>query len=54
MIQMKKGPFYIQDSNGSQYGPSRHNNNNLRAQNSQEWASMGNNNNNMGTTWSQK
>jgi len=31
-IQMKKPPFYIYESNGSQYNQSRHNNYNIRAQ----------------------
>jgi len=32
MIQMTKPPFYIKESKGSQYNQSRHNNNNIRAQ----------------------
>ena len=54
MIQMTKITFYIQESKGSQYNQSQHKNNNVRAQQQQQWASMWHNNRNMGTAWAQK
>ena len=57
---MKKPPFYIKESMGSQYNPRIPNNNNLRANNSNSgvlwgtiikiWGLQGYNNNNKGDT----
>ena len=60
---MKKPPFYIQESMGSQYNPSRPKNNNIRAKNSNSgvlwgkiitiWGLQGYRNNNKGATLQQ-